>query len=167
MDSKVQKIAYYDSRVVQKQPRYGIQKGCLSITNHKSSAISSTSNSANWSVNLPSLNVNLDRQVRWYGDVILKFNVNRADWGGGDGKTPSIPFEEKKLPLVLQYQKDWCWNSFPLHRCVNSMSATINDAVVTQSTSSVMSELLRLRQLEAGEINEHIRAAQRWHPKCC
>jgi hypothetical protein len=94
MDSKVEKIAYYDSRVVQKKPRYGIQKGCLSITNHKSSAISSTSNSANWSVNLPSLNVNLDRQVRWYGDVILKFTVHKGDWGGVDGKTPSKAFPQ-------------------------------------------------------------------------
>ena len=40
-DNKVQKLAYFDSREVQKPAVYGIQKGSLSITSNKTSAVSS------------------------------------------------------------------------------------------------------------------------------
>ena len=143
MDTKVDKIAYYDAKVVQQKPLYGIQKGCLSITNHKSSAISKSSNSANWSVNMPSLNVNLDRQIRWNADVMLHLRVQRGDWVDEKG-VPNVPFVENTP--VITYGTDWVFNSFPLHRMVNNMSATINDAVCTRDVANTLHELLMLRE---------------------
>lgn len=149
-DSKVNKVSVYDPRVVQKKATYGIQKGALSITNSKFSAISKTRNSLNWNVNVPSLNVYVDKKIAWTTDVVLKLDVERTDLTGkvwlninpdGGGAFQASSFAGKP---VAAYGTDWAFNAFPAHQMVQSMSATINDCVITSSTGSTLMELLRL-----------------------
>ena len=157
-DNKVQKLAYFDSRVVQKPAVYGIQKGSLSITSNKTSAVSKTSNSLSWNVQIPSLNVFVDKKVRWKSEVVLQLNVTRNDWANNgapakafptkaDGQGGQVPAPENAI-YALQYAKDWAFNCFPLHQCVNSMSASINDSVVTQNISETLTELLMLKEAD-------------------
>lgn len=165
MDSKVLKMSYFDPRVVQKPAVYGIQKGSLSITSSKSSAVSKTNNSISWNIQIPSLNVFVDKKIKWSSEVVLKLSVKRYDWmdetkdpavdnkafpreAGAEGAAPPTAADILSAEKVIIYGRDWAFNAFPLHQCVNSMSATINDAVVSQNTESVLTELLMLREAD-------------------
>ena len=157
MDSKVLKMSYFDPRVVQKPAVYGIQKGSLSITSSKSSAVSKTNNSISWNIQIPSLNVFVDKKIKWSSEVRLKLTVNQQRYTEGKGNDTksykAYPVDNKqpdrtKAEKPAIYGRDWAFNAFPLHQCVNSMSATINDAVVSQNTESVLTELLMLREAD-------------------
>ena len=148
-DSKVNKVSVYDPRVVQKKATYGVQKGALSITNSKFSAISKTRNSLNWNVNVPSLNVYVDKKIAWTTEVDLKITVNRDDlkdklWLNEEEKDGVYTASSFTDVPVASYGTDWVFNAFPAHQMVQSMSATINDCVITSSTGSTFMELLRL-----------------------
>jgi hypothetical protein len=133
--SEIQKMAVYDSRIVQEAPAYGIQKGGLSYSNSPFNAIASTSSQMSFNVNVPSQNVFLDREVLWTATCDLQVDIVVPGVGGAP--TPPNPSP------VLGLGSNASLAPFPLHQCVSTMTATINDTVSTINTSDVLNEVLR------------------------
>lgn len=133
--SDIQKMSVYDSRIVQSQPAYGIQKGGLSYSNSPFSAIASTSSQMSFNVNVPSQNVFLDREILWTSTCDLQVDVVVNQ--GAPVATPA------NASPVLGLGANASLAPFPLHQCVSTMTATINDTVSTINTSDVLNEVLR------------------------
>jgi len=136
--SEIQKMAVYDSRIVQEAPAYGIQKGGLSYSNSPFNAIASTSSQMSFNVNVPSQNVFLDREVLWTATCDLQVDVVLAPPVG-----PAVPAPIVGGSPVLGLGANASLAPFPLHQCVSTMTATINDTVSTINTSDVLNEVLR------------------------
>ncbi len=159
-NNKVGKTAYYDNRVVQKKMEYGIQKGALSITNSKFSAISKTSNSMNFNINVPSLNVFMSKNLDLTTEVILKFTLDKPEWRNRAGANIKEVYNQAD-PAVLNPVPDlgvdgkWAFNAYPIHQALSSVSATINDAVVNISTGDVLNELLMLKEADPNKHGNH------------
>ena len=153
-NNKVGKTAYYDNRVVQKKMEYGIQKGALSVTNSKFSAISKTSNSMNFNISVPSLNVFMSKNLDLTAQVILKFVLDKPDWRNRAGANSMEVYNQDANNPQLNPTPDlgcdgrWAFAAQPLHQAMASCSATINDAVVQMSTGDVLNELLLLRNAD-------------------
>ena len=137
------KVAVYDSRLVQKPMKYAVNKGALSVSTNSFSAISKTRNGQNFNIQVPSLNVYVDKEIKWTCETVLKLTVDRPDWRNANGVNNRAYNAGNRQP-VIRLVGDIALDAFPLHKMVSSMSATINDAVCNINTSSVLSELLLL-----------------------
>ena len=62
--STIAKIAVYDSRLIQDEPVYAVQKGALSVSVAPFQAISANSSQMTFQVLVPSLNVFVDRKIQ-------------------------------------------------------------------------------------------------------
>ena len=132
------KLAEYDPRVVQKRPAYAVDKGALSITNSPFPAIGLSTSQLTFNVQSPSLSVFLDRKVDLTAQVRFQFTATckTAPSGlpaPGTGSTP-----------VLVIGRDIALCAHPIHSLVSTMTATINDAVVSTNTADVLYEIARL-----------------------
>jgi hypothetical protein len=136
--AEVEKLAVYDSRIVQERPRYGITKGGLSVSNSPFKAIAASSSQQSFNINVPSQNVFLSREVQWTAGCDLQVSVNVA--GSGYAVAPV----DANTPQVLSIGKNVSLCAFPLHSCVSTMTATINDTTSVINTSDVLVELLRM-----------------------
>lgn len=133
MSADIEKLAVYDDRIVQKAPvQYAVEQGALSLTNSPFSALSATASQHTFQVQVPSLNVFVDRAVEWSSQCFLQFSVAIADSQINNGQ-----------PVVL-FGRDCALAPFPLHSLVQTMTATINDTTATTNTGDVLYEVLRL-----------------------
>ena len=140
----IEKLSVYDPRVVQPRPRYAVDKGGLSVTNSPFSAIAATSSQMSFNIQAPSLNVYMDRKIEWTTEVDIQFTTTVANpsafgvqpAGGADPTANAIP--------VVVFGRDVALAAHPLHALVSTMTATINDAVVSQNTADVLYEVARL-----------------------
>jgi hypothetical protein len=138
MSAEIEKMAVYDSRIVQERPAYGVQKGGLSYSNSPFSAIAATSSQMSFNINVPSQNVFMDREVLWSSDLYLQVDVALA----GEYTYVSGSARANRKPL-LRLGDNCALSAFPLHKCVSTMTATINDTTSTINTSDVINEVLR------------------------
>lgn len=129
--SDIQKIAIYDDRIIQKQMKYGISKGAVSVTAGIFNAIAANSSQMTFQVTSPSENVFIDRAIDWTSDVFIKCTVTV----GGTLVTGQP---------VLRLGLDAALCAFPLNSLVSTLTATINDATVTSNSSDTLYEVLRL-----------------------
>jgi len=127
----IEKVAVFDDRIVQSRPKFGIDKGALSLTSSPFNAISANGSQQTFQVQVPSENVFLAKDVDWNATCLLKFT---ATWGAAP--TAGDPLVAIGSQIALA--------SFPLHRLTSTMSATINDTTTTINTSDVLNEVLRL-----------------------
>jgi len=132
--TEVSKVAVVDPRIIQTQPSYAVEKGAVSLTNGKFSAIANSASSQTYNVQVPSENVFVDRAVDWTQRVYATIALTLAAGATAD-KPVLIPGVHFSLA------------PFPSHQCVNTMSATINDSTVTINTSDVLPQVLRLSDL--------------------
>ena len=138
MSGEIEKVPVYDSRIVQEKPKYGVQKGGLSVSNAPFKAISASSSQLSFNINVPSQNVFVTREMLWTAGLGLQMTVTVA----GSGYV--VALKDATTPQVLSFGKNVAFSPFPLHSCVSTMTATINDTTCTLNTSDVLSELLRL-----------------------
>jgi hypothetical protein len=138
MSGEIEKVAVYDSRIVQEKPKYGVQKGGLSVSNSPFKAISASSSQLSFNINVPSQNVFVTREMLWTAGLGLQMTVTVA----GSGYV--VAAKAATTPQVLSFGKNVAFSPFPLHSCVSTMTATINDTTCTLNTSDVLSELLRM-----------------------
>lgn len=129
--SDIQKIAIYDDRIIQKQMKYGISKGAVSVTAGIFNAIAANSSQMTFQLTSPSENVFIDRAIDWTSDVFLKCTV-----------TVGAPLVVGQPVLRLGLDAALC--QFPLNSLVSTLTATINDATVTSNSSDTLYEVLRL-----------------------
>jgi hypothetical protein len=138
MSAEIEKMAVYDSRIVQERPAFGVVKGGLSYSNSPFNAIASTSSQMSFNVNVPSQNVFLDREVLWSSGCDLRADVVY----NLDDPEPAVPALADARPILV-FGGNVALAPFPLHQSVSTMTATINDTVSTMNTSDVLNEVLR------------------------
>jgi len=127
--SDIEKVAVFDDRIVQSKPKYGVDKGALSLTSSPFTAISANQSQQTYQIQVPSENVFLARDIDWTATCRLKLTATWAE-------APVGPLVAIGSQVALA--------SFPLHRLVSTLSATINDTTTTINTSDVLNEVLRL-----------------------
>jgi hypothetical protein len=127
----VEKLAVFDNRIVQSPPRYAVDKGALSVTNAPFQALSQSSSQHTYSVQVPSENIFVSRNVNWTSQVGLAI-------------TFAATFVAGATYTIAPFGKSWSYSAFPLHTLTNTLQATINDSTVVINTADVLKELLRL-----------------------
>ena len=137
--SDIQKIAIYDDRIIQKQMKYGISKGAVSVTAGIFNAIAANSSQMTFQLTSPSENVFIDRAIDWTSDVFLKCTV-----------TVDTPLVVGQPVLRLGLDAAIC--AYPLNSLVSTLTATINDATVTSNSSDTLYEVLRLTDSDSNRM---------------
>lgn len=135
MSNNIEKIAVYDDRIVQNQMKYGIYKGGASVSSSSFSAIGSSTSQITFQVTSPSENVFIDRSFDWESDVYFSATITTAAVGSAN-VTVGTP--------VLKLGLDAALCQYPLNSLVTTMTATINDATVSQNNNDTLTEILRL-----------------------
>lgn len=133
--SDIEKLSVFDGRIVQQRPAFAVDKGALSLTNSPFNAIAATSSQMTFNIQVPSLNVFLDRQVEWRTGLDVRMDVAVALVNGA----PAVA----NTPVVV-FGRDCALAPFPLQSLLSTTTATINDTTVTLNTSDVLYEVLRL-----------------------
>lgn len=143
--SDIEKLSVYDPRIVQQRPKFAVEKGALSLTNAPFNAIAATSSQMTFNVQVPSLNVFMDREMEWTSSVRMKMTVSVPQ------RNPAaLPANS---PVVV-FGKDCALAPFPLHSSCSTITATINDAVSTINTSDVLYEVLRLTDMKRNKLQK-------------
>lgn len=138
----IQKLSVFDSRIVQNRPRFAVNKGALSITNAPFNSIAASSSQLTFNVNVPSLNVFMDRELEFTGAVNLECEVEIA------AATPVAPTNAPVLAVGSQIAS----TAFPLHSLMNTLTATINDTTTTMNVNDVLYEVLRLVDMKRNRL---------------
>jgi hypothetical protein len=143
MSSDISKMAVYDSRIVQLQPSYAVEKGALSITNSPFAAISQSQSQHSYNVYVPSENVYVARDVDWSSTVNLRVDVQLGDTQGGQ-----YPIGQPLLELGV----DGSLAAFPLNSMCATITATINDTTTTINSQDVLTEIMRLTDYRGNRL---------------
>lgn len=134
MSADIEKLAVYDSRIVQQRPKYAVEKGALSLTNAPFNAISATTSQHTYNIYVPSENVFVDRGIQWTSQVYGKMTVT----------TSGTPANGSR---VVQWGLDVALTAFPLNSMCSTVTATINDTTTVINSGDVLKEVLRLADL--------------------
>lgn len=137
--SDVQKMAVFDDRIIQERPKFGVNKGALSISNSPFNAIAASSSQMSFNVQVPSLNVYLSREMEWTTGCKMAMDVEVGDQATTTGWGAQLLQEP-----VVQFGKDAALCAFPLQTACSTLQATINDCTSTINTKDVLKEVLRL-----------------------
>jgi hypothetical protein len=142
MSADIEKLAVFDSRIVQSRPRYAVEKGALSLTNAPFNAISATSSQHTYNIYVPSENVFVDRGIEWTSTVTMSSVI-----------TPSgtIANYELNFPIVVP-GVDFALTAFPLNSLCSTTTATINDTTSVINSQDVLKEVLRLTDYKKNRL---------------
>ncbi len=133
--SEVSKFAVYDPRVVQSKPKYAVQKGAVSLTNGKFSAIANSASMQSFNIMAPRENVFVDRAVMWTNTAVVQLAVTT---------TGTLAVAQ---PCLLP-GRDIALAPFPIHQAISTLSVMINDATITTNMSDVLPQVLRMADME-------------------
>jgi hypothetical protein len=142
MSADIEKLAVFDSRIVQSRPRYAVEKGALSLTNAPFNAISATSSQHTYNIYVPSENVFVDRALEWTSTATMSSVITPsgtlANWAIG-------------FPIVVP-GVDFALTAFPLNSLCSTMTATINDTTSVINSQDVLKEVLRLTDYKKNRL---------------
>jgi len=141
----IQKLAVFDPRIVQDEPSFAVDKGALAITNAPFRAIASTQSQISFNVQVPSLNVFVDRAFEWNASVDFQMNVNVAGVGGAPAPA-STP--------VLVFGRDCAFAPYPLSSLATTLTASINDTASTINLADVLYEVVRLTDTHKNNLTK-------------
>jgi len=141
MSADIEKMAVFDSRIVQSRPKYAVEKGALSLTNAPFNAIAATASQHTYNIYVPSENVFVDRAIEWSSTVFMTMKVRLDAVGVG-----------REGQAVVVQGRDWSLASFPLNRMCTTQSATINDTTAVINTQDVLDEVLRLTDYKKNRL---------------
>jgi len=133
MSADIEKLAVFDSRIVQSRPKYAVEKGALSLTNAPFNAIAASASQHTYNIYVPSENVFVDRAIEWSSTVYQTVSVSFASSGVAQ---PGVPIAVPGRDFALQ--------SFPLNSLCSTLTATINDTTSVINSQDVLKEVLRL-----------------------
>lgn len=139
MSADIEKLAVFDSRIVQTRPKYAVYKGALSLTNAPFNAISATPSQHTYNIYVPSENVYVERGVEWSSTVFLNFNV----------LLQSVPVLGESVVVA---GRDWSLCAFPLNSLCSTLTATINDTTTVINSNDVLKEVLRLTDYKKNRL---------------
>lgn len=147
MSADIEKLAVFDSRIVQSRPRYAVEKGALSLTNAPFNAISKTASQHTYNIYVPSENVFVDRGVEWSATALMSTQVNWISGAANIGSaTPTA-----KTPIFVP-GVDFSLSAFPLNSLCSTMTATINDTTSVINSQDVLKEVLRLTDYKKNRL---------------
>ena len=110
--------------------RYAVFKGAQNITPSQYNAISTSSSSITFNVQLPSESTVFSRRVMVETDMEITFTAT---------PTASMPTDQ----TVVNYGYASALGPFPFHSCCSTVQATINNNTVSQNQRDIMFQLLR------------------------
>jgi hypothetical protein len=140
MSADIEKMAVFDSRIVQSRPKYAVEKGALSLTNAPFNAIAATASQHTYNIYVPSENVYVDRAIEWSSTVYMTYAVQLESVEGRQGQA------------VVVQGRDWSLCAFPLNAMCSTQSATINDTTAVINTQDVLYEVLRLTDYKKNRL---------------
>ena len=147
MSADIEKLAVFDSRIVQNRPKYAVQKGALSLTNAPFNAISATSSQHTYNIYVPSENVFVDRAVEWTSTCYLQQTVAFTSAAEATYLTAGTAGLPLWVPAV-----DWALPAFPLNSLCSTLTATINDTTSVINSQDVLKEVLRLTDYKKNRL---------------
>ena len=147
MSADIEKLAVFDSRIVQNRPKYAVQKGALSLTNAPFNAISATSSQHTYNIYVPSENVFVDRAVEWSSTAFLTQTVAFTT----AATSAYLTVANVGCPLFVP-SVDWALPAFPLNSLCSTMTATINDTTSVINSQDVLKEVLRLTDYKKNRL---------------
>lgn len=127
----VQKLAVFDDRIYQAEPKYAVQKGSMSVTTAPFAAIAANASQHSYSIIVPSQQVFVDRAIQWTSDVFMQCTV-------------TLPAGTAANTQIFRFGTDGALCAFPLTSMMSTLSATINNQTVTLNVQDVLPEILRL-----------------------
>jgi len=128
MSADFEKVLVKDPRLdVTDSIKYAVIKGGQNVTMTKFAAVSSSSSQVVFNIQVPSEQTIIDRRVL----LRSTFTVNVSVAGGFAN-------------AVVCYGVNAALASFPLHQCMDTLSATINNNTVTCNIKDVLPAILRL-----------------------
>ena len=139
MSADIEKLAVFDSRIVQSRPKYAVEKGALSLTNAPFNAIAATASQMTYNIYVPSENVYVDRGMEWSSQVLMTFSSTY----------PTLPAGGVR---IVSYGLDWALCAYPLNSLCSTTSATINDTTAVINTNDVLKEVLRLTDYKMNRL---------------
>jgi hypothetical protein len=131
MSADIEKLAVFDSRIVQSRPKFAVDKGALSLTNAPFNAIAATSSQHTYNLYVPSENVFVDRKLLWSSTCLQQFDVVLA----------SLPTPGDSIVVP---GRDFSLCALPMNQLCSTISATINDTTTVINSNDVAKEVLRL-----------------------
>ena len=142
MSSDIEKLAVFDSRIVQSRPKYAVEKGALSLTNAPFNAIAATASQHTYNIYVPSENVYVDRAVEWSSTCFQQFTVAPA--AGAPAPLLGEPWAVAG--------RDFALRAFPLNGLCSTLTATINDTTSVINTQDVLDPVLRLADYKKNRL---------------
>lgn len=139
--SSVEKVKIVDSRIMQPAPKYAVNEGAVSVSNSPFQAISASSSSMSFNINVPSKNIFMDRTMSITTGVRMRVTVS----------APNITDAMAGNP-ILRFGSNCALPAFPLQSLMNSLSVTINNATVTANQKDIIYELLRLTNMKENHL---------------
>lgn len=147
MSADIEKMTVMDGRIVQKRPKYAVEKGALSLTNAPFQAIAATQSQMTFNVYVPSENVFVDRKVQWSVGCYQQFSVQKVPLGGGTPTTAWVSTDAVARPGY-----DFALTAFPINALCATLQATINDTTVILNSQDVLKEVLRLTDYKKNRL---------------
>jgi hypothetical protein len=139
MSADIEKLAVFDSRIVQSRPKYAVEKGALSLTNAPFNAIAATSSQHTYNIYVPSENVYVDRAVEWSSVVYMSMSA-------------TLTSQPPQTTPIAQWGRDVALCAFPLNSLCSTLTATINDTTSVINSQDVLKEVLRLTDYKKNRL---------------
>lgn len=139
MSADIEKLAVFDSRIVQSRPKYAVEKGALSLTNAPFNAISATTTQHTYNIYVPSENVYVDRAIEWTSVVYMT-------------QTATLLVAPPDGAPIAQWGRDCALCAFPLNSLCSTLTATINDTTSVINSQDVLKEVLRLTDYKKNRL---------------
>ena len=139
MSGDIEKLALFDSRIVQSRPKYAVQKGALSLSNAPFNAISATQSQMTFNIYVPSENVFVDRALEWSSTVHQQFTTTLA-------VAPVVG------EPIVRAGVDFALCAFPLNSLCSTISATLNDTTSVINSQDVLTTVLRLTDYKKNRL---------------
>ena len=139
MSADIEKLAVFDSRIVQSRPKYAVEKGALSLTNAPFNAIAATQSQHTYNIYVPSENVYVDRALEWSSTVYMSM-------------TATLASQPLSTAPIAQWGRDCALTAFPLNSLCSTLTATINDTTSVINSQDVLKEVLRLTDYKKNRL---------------
>ena len=134
MSADFEKVLVKDPRLdVTDSIKYAVIKGGQNVTNSLFQAVSSSSSQLVFNVQVPSEQTIIDRRVLLRGTLKVTLGLGAAANNQGGLANERVC-----------YGVNAALASFPLHQCIDTLSATINNNTVTCNIKDVLPVILRL-----------------------
>ena len=139
MSADIEKLAVFDSRIVQSRPKYAVEKGALSLTNAPFNAIAATQSQHTYNIYVPSENVYVDRAIEWTSVVYMAMSA-------------VLQVQPVQGAPIAQWGRDCALTAFPLNSLCSTLTATINDTTSVINSQDVLKEVLRLTDYKKNRL---------------